>query len=278
MQLYKKAGVAVSSSRLAEYRLPQLYVHKLNFENFSLDVQAGYIEGLKEIYTSYKNTAESQKQNSEKEAQEDVFDLLGRLYEKLGRTPTPDSLQHLLRGVTEFIDSTIASRDMVNLIFARAKQQRGVQQKAVSNLLLALHYGRQNNFSRDDIRNMALSAFLQDVGIYRYLGKRVSEEEIQKHPEKSAMVLERCNIQNDAIKYAVLEHHERLDGSGIPYGKRRLSSFGQLVGIISEFYGIYSENSVRDVRPIHIFQYMKQDVQDQKFNPELFKQFAYSLL
>lgn len=71
-----------------------------------------------------------------------------------------------------------------------------------------------------------VSAHLHDIGkiaipseILVKPGKLWGEEHelIKKHPEFSAVILKDINLPWD-IKTAILQHHERLDGTGYPFG------------------------------------------------------------
>lgn len=91
---------------------------------------------------------------------------------------------------------------------------------------LCVHIGRQMSMSAPELRVLARAGLLHDVG---KLG--IPVEVLQKHsplddsewilmrthPEMGLTLLDRAG-QSSREVLAVLYHHERLDGSGYPYG------------------------------------------------------------
>lgn len=82
------------------------------------------------------------------------------------------------------------------------------------------------NLHPTEIYNLRLAALYHDLGkidvpveILLKKGKLSSDEfsEIQKHPVKGAELMRHCNISNsEYISRIILQHHEKLDGSGYP--------------------------------------------------------------
>ena len=91
---------------------------------------------------------------------------------------------------------------------------------------LCVHIGRELSMTTNELRLIARSGLLHDVGKLgipqAILGKRASLDEaewsvVKTHPEVGLSMLDyvgRCT--REAL--AVLYHHERMDGSGYPYG------------------------------------------------------------
>lgn len=65
---------------------------------------------------------------------------------------------------------------------------------------------------------------------------------IHEHPQKSLEVAKKFTDKQDA-HLAILQHHERLNGSGYPYGLKKgdISESGKLLGIIDSFHGMISQ-------------------------------------
>jgi putative nucleotidyltransferase with HDIG domain len=85
------------------------------------------------------------------------------------------------------------------------------------------------NYSRIEIEkrnNLELGSLLHDIGkikvraaILRKKGKLLEHEyeEMKRHPQLGAAILEKYPLPEAATKMA-LSHHERWDGNGYPYG------------------------------------------------------------
>jgi len=87
-------------------------------------------------------------------------------------------------------------------------------------------------------------------GISRQTGLTKEEkEQLQQHPLKSAEVAEVLNLPEEA-ELLILHHHERLDGSGFPFGLKggNICESGKLVAIIDSFHGVMEKNAHRSER------------------------------
>jgi len=91
---------------------------------------------------------------------------------------------------------------------------------------LCVHIGRQMSMSAAELRILARAGLMHDIGKLaipdRVLVKDspLSESEwtlMRSHPEMGLTLLDRAG-QSSREVLAVLYHHERLDGSGYPYG------------------------------------------------------------
>lgn len=93
---------------------------------------------------------------------------------------------------------------------------------------LCVHIGRQLSMSAHELRVLARAGLMHDIGKLGIpqdvLGKHSPLDEaewnlMRAHPEMGLTLLDRAG-QSSREVLAVLYHHERLDGSGYPYGLR----------------------------------------------------------
>ncbi|HKW70484.1 MAG TPA: HD-GYP domain-containing protein [Candidatus Dormibacteraeota bacterium] len=91
---------------------------------------------------------------------------------------------------------------------------------------LCVHIGRQMSMSAYELRVLARAGLMHDIGKLgipdAVLGKHAALDEsewslMRTHPEMGLTLLDRTG-QSSREVLAVLYHHERLDGSGYPYG------------------------------------------------------------
>ena len=91
---------------------------------------------------------------------------------------------------------------------------------------LCVHIGRQMSMSAGELRVLARAGLMHDIGKLgipdSVLGKHSALDEsewslVRTHPEMGLNLLDRAG-QSSREVLAVLYHHERLDGSGYPYG------------------------------------------------------------
>ena len=124
------------------------------------------------------------------------------------------------RSVREWFDAVLALGLRVKDREARAHNMRVAR--------LCVHIGRQMSMSAAELRVLARAGLMHDIGKLSIpqavLGKEspLSESEwmlMRAHPEMGLTLLDRAG-QSSREVLAVLYHHERLDGTGYPYGLR----------------------------------------------------------
>ncbi len=124
------------------------------------------------------------------------------------------------RSVREWFDAVVALGLRVKDREARAHNLRVAR--------LCVHIGRQMSMSASELRLLARAGLMHDIGKLgipqAVLGKEapLSESEwmlMRAHPEMGLTLLDRAG-QSSREVLAVLYHHERLDGTGYPYGLR----------------------------------------------------------
>lgn len=125
-----------------------------------------------------------------------------------------EKLHQTLRGTVQALSSTVETKDPYT-----AGHQRRVAQ-------LACAIAQEMGLSQDQIEGMQVLSFLHDIGkiavpaeILSRPGKISSIEFnlIKSHPEAGYNILKDIEFPWP-IAQAVLQHHERLDGSGYPAG------------------------------------------------------------
>lgn len=124
------------------------------------------------------------------------------------------------RSVREWFEAVVALGLRVKDREARAHNLRVAR--------LCVHIGRQMSMSAAELRLLARAGLMHDIGKLgipqAVLGKEspLNESEwalMRAHPEMGLSLLDRAG-QSSREVLAVLYHHERLDGSGYPYGLR----------------------------------------------------------
>lgn len=134
-----------------------------------------------------------------------------------------------------------------------------------------------------------LTALLHDVGKVDIplkiltAQRRLEDSEfdqMKQHSVIGAEILEGYEVENiRAAKIGCLEHHEKLDGSGYPSGVKDISECGRILSIIDCYEAITNDDrpyrSAMD--PLNALGLMKGDVDDGKYDADIFSAFAYSL-
>jgi putative nucleotidyltransferase with HDIG domain len=134
------------------------------------------------------------------------------------------------------------------------------------------------------IKEMGIGALLHDIGkikipleVLNKPGKLTSEEYtlMKKHPEYGVEILKNSPDLTPASIEIVRDHHERLNGSGYPSGRRgaEISYYSQIVAIADVYDAMTSDRVYQKGRsPSEALKLMLSFEGD--FNDELLRQFA----
>lgn len=78
-------------------------------------------------------------------------------------------------------------------------------------------------------------------------------EQVKNHPTYSYRAIERIPSLSSQAKLAVLQHHERLDGTGYPLGltKKKIHTFSQIIAVCDMFHAMTSERIYRSKQSLY---------------------------
>ncbi|WP_335963645.1 HD-GYP domain-containing protein [Halalkalibacter kiskunsagensis] len=122
--------------------------------------------------------------------------------------------------------------------------------------ILSVYLGHKLQFSKGDWLQIGFSGVLADIGIAKVspaiLQKpgpltSIEFEEVKKHPIHSYKMLKHVTGISDSVLLSVLQHHERLNGSGYPLGTdaNKLHIFSQIVAVADVYHAMTSERYYR---------------------------------
>ena len=115
----------------------------------------------------------------------------------------------------------------------------------VNVALLSSMLGEKLNLKKEEIKILSLGGLLHDIGKLKmpeqivqkpeYFHEKESES-IKKHPMEGYKLLSKKGLPEDVLM-CVLQHHERCDGSGYPYGVKRnqINKYARIVAIADVF-------------------------------------------
>lgn len=119
-------------------------------------------------------------------------------------------------------------------------------QKSMNVCVYATKIGMSEGYTKEDLVAFSLGALLHDVGSLKIsreiLNKRgtlspFEYEEVKKHPEYGfKIVMDERSIPLLSA-HCTLQHHERINGSGYPYGLKQgeIHPFAQWVGLLETY-------------------------------------------
>ena len=184
-----------------------------------------------------------------KEIQRAVFAAAGS-----GRHLDMEPVKKITEKSTEAI---FKNPDALACVINIRKKDEYLLEHSVSVSILVTIFAKYLNIDRDIIKELAIGAYLHDVGkinvpdaILNKPGKLThSEFEVMKsHVKHSINIIERTTGINELSLEVAAQHHEKLDGQGYPFrlkGKG-ISQYGRMITICDIFDALTANRCYKD--------------------------------
>ncbi len=155
-------------------------------------------------------------------------------------------------------DMLVASiSSLIRALEARDHYTRGHSESVAA---IAVGIAKKMNFSQEEIEDLVLCARLHDIGkigirddILLKPGLLTKEEFtiIQQHPKKGVEILKPIPSMAGIIP-GILQHHEKIDGSGYPLGLSgdSIHPWARIIAVADVFHALTSRRPYRDSMPL----------------------------
>ena len=164
--------------------------------------------------------------------------------------------------VTDLLGSITRSPEANLLLTQMRRFQNDLFSHAVNACVLCLVVGTLEGFE-SEISALGLGALLHDIGKTRMPRSLIRRKEpyteserrlLEQHPKLGAVVLKQSANIPDAAHRIVMEHHERIDGSGYPSGIQgaQISLFSQIVAIMDTYDAMLTGRKHAPLQPIEV--------------------------
>lgn len=165
--------------------------------------------------------------------------------------------EELLEGVEECLQSC---GGVFGNVIMMLQNMNGLDESTYAHCvnvsLLSAMLGRKLKLSEEEIRILSLGGLLHDIGKLKMPEQiiqkptQLSAEEftiVKRHPIEGYKLLRNKGLPEDVLM-CVLQHHERCDGSGYPYGAKReqINKYAQIVAIANVFESLTSNRVYRE--------------------------------
>ncbi|MFD2443703.1 HD-GYP domain-containing protein [Bacillus sp. CGMCC 1.16607] len=142
---------------------------------------------------------------------------------------------------------------------------------AVTVGLVCGFIGKKLNFPKGDWVQLSLAGCLADCGMAKInptiINKKTAltaseYEEVKKHPIYSYRLVQEIQVLRQDTKVAILQHHERIDGSGYPLGDQnsKINTFAKIIAVADIFHAMTSERMYKSKQsPFKVLEMILQD-------------------
>ena len=179
-------------------------------------------------------------------------------------------VDEMLNQINSIIDKSRNPLHMLDMMQCMRDIDDQTYAHSINVSLISGVIGTWLHLSKDDLEVLLLSGMLHDIGKLRISpetihkpGKLTDEEfeTIKRHPVFGHEILNPKKLDK-RIKLAALQHHERFDGSGYPFGLsgEQIDFFASIVAIADVYDAMTSARSYRKgICPFPVLQQMEYD-------------------
>ncbi len=126
--------------------------------------------------------------------------------------------------------------------------------RSIKSGCIMARFAQQEGYSSSRIDSLIISALLHDIGLLKDDSSGDGHEQ-EEHVMTGYKMLGSCadNRIDEDVRDAALQHHERYDGTGYPFGisGQLINNASVIVGLIDEFISVNSTSTdAKDVRRI----------------------------
>lgn len=213
-------------------------------------------------YQSHLQEVENQFQEVLQESKQSVQDIVA------GRPRGLRTAQKIVGNLHDLLDGSEDSRALLNLIGSNETNDEFFFH-ATNVSSLSMMVGIDLGLSRKDNEKLALGAFFHDIGELNYPAAELLRKgfmapgELKKfqqtHPKNGVEMVERIpNFPYEAVD-VIRQHHERMNGSGQPSGKKgeQISTFAKIVMVVDQYDELcHHPDPARSLSPSEALSYL----------------------
>ncbi len=213
-------------------------------------------------YQSHLQQVENQFQEVLQESKQSVQDVVA------GRPRGLRTAQKIVGNLQDLLDGSNNSRALLNLLGSNETNDEFFFH-ATNVSSLSMMVGLDLGLSREDNEKLALGAFFHDVGELKYpaetllrkgmMGQGELKKFLGAHSQYGVEIAEKIpNFPYEAVD-VIHQHHERLNGTGQPSGKKdaQISTFAKIVMVV-DFYDelCHHPDPARSLTPSEALSYL----------------------
>lgn len=189
-----------------------------------------------------------------KEFEKDVISFKSAINEVVEKG-TPLDIEKLMNHTLSILNPSCTTPNIFDMLHNMREYDDATYVHCMNVALICNIFARWLRMNEQEIRLATISGLLHDIGkthlpdtIIKKPGKLTSREYdiIKTHPQEGYRMLENSSLDS-SIRNAVLQHHERCDGSGYPFGLKgtRINPYAQIVAIADVYDAMTSARIYR---------------------------------
>ncbi len=171
-----------------------------------------------------------------------------------------DSIREIALTLRGTVDSILRNQDALLSMARLKKADEYTFSHCVNVSIYATVLGRRIQVTPESLHDLAFAGFLHDIGkmlipqqVLNFKGRLDDDgmQIMQSHVVRGGSYLETVRDVPDVVRTGVVEHHERFNGTGYPYGKKEneISLVGQVLTVADIYDALTSERCYKKAYP-----------------------------
>ncbi|WP_099158961.1 HD-GYP domain-containing protein [Virgibacillus ndiopensis] len=181
----------------------------------------------------------------------DVVDRYRKVFESW-QNSVPIDMPHVRQMLIPLLERVgMVGSDLFTLHHS-VKKEDYYYHHSVSVAIFSAYLAKKMGYTKGEWLQIGLAGFLSDCGMARVdpaivnkQGALTSSElnEIKKHPTYSYRLVEQIPTITQTVKLAILQHHERMDGSGYPLGlsRNKILTYARIIAVSDIYHAMICE-------------------------------------
>ena len=279
LQIYHKAGenyTPKDQANIFKHNISTLFVKNKDRGRY-----------FKYLETNFPAIVDDPLTNDSSKA-EIIHSLLTFVSMTMFETPSSELLTQFKSVITQTTEFIMREDDAIKFLIRVTSSSYNLYTHSVNVGIFGLGLAREilGKNSNHNMPEIAAGLFFHDIGQYtipKHINQRrgpLSPDEwelMKKHPEEGYKLLKKFGVMSDEIKVIVIQHHERHNGSGYPFGLMgdEIHTYSKICAISDAFDALTSNRPNRTSRSsFNALAVMKNEMKGE-FDPQFFACFVH---
>jgi hypothetical protein len=164
---------------------------------------------------------------------------------------TRHQLAQTLATISRYVETEQIPQKILEHLTVFFKANQTEYQATLLNLVFGVHIGKANNYSASELNELISVLFFADIGFARLNPEM--KNAVRVHPILSMEIVQQAGIDNRLILESILQHEEKLDGTGYPNKATRMHEYAQISQIVNQYSQLYIHNRQDNCQLGHLF-------------------------
>jgi len=203
--------------------------------------------------------------------------------------PNKEVLEKSTSTVSVIMDNCTSNPDILKTLNSIVLKDYSTSVHVVNVMFLCIGFAHYQRYSTEAKHLFALKGLLHDVGklfiphdiLTAPRGLTKDEfSQMKEHSRKGYDILSKTSLPQ-SVALSALNHHEKIDGSGYPNGKKdeEIDYDSQVLGMIDIFEALTNKRPYKNtMNPFEALRIISEDVEKGKLGKKPFKDFVQSIV